>query len=133
LLGLGCPPSRNVRLRGKGSQLGHPLSELGGHVLVQPCLIDEAVLVLLMFVKEPGFLLAASNKRLKKDGGQNTKIDEERRGREARLSEYPASGNDNIAQGAPGLVQSFQCSHDPLVETLPLHAHSSIVEGEEFR
>ena len=74
---------------------------------MQPCLIDEAVPVLLMFVKEPGFLSTASNKRLKKDGGQNTKIDEERGGREARLSEYLVGGNDDISQGALGLVQSF--------------------------
>jgi len=74
---------------------------------VQPCLIDEVVLVLLMLVKKLGFLSAESDKRLKKDGGQNTKILEERRGREARLSKYPAGGNDDIAQGPPGMIQSF--------------------------
>ena len=47
--GLGLPPSKIVRLRGKGCQLGHPLSKLGSHVLVQPCLIDEAVPTLLVF------------------------------------------------------------------------------------
>ena len=100
---------------------------------MRPCLIDEAVPVLLMFVKEPGFLATASNKRLKKDGGQNTKIEEERGGRESRLSEYLAGGNDDASQGTPGLVQSFQHGRDPLVETLPLHALGGIVEGEEFR
>ena len=75
-MGLGFPLSKIVGLHGKGSQLGHPLLELGGHVPMRPCLIDEAVPVLLMFVKEPGFLSTASNKRLKKDGGQNTKIEE---------------------------------------------------------
>ena len=43
---------------------------------MQPCLIDKAVPILLVFMKEPGFLLARSNKRLKKDGGQKTKINE---------------------------------------------------------
>ena len=57
-----------------------------------------------MFMKELGFLPATSNKRLKKDGGQKTKIDEERREREARLSEYLAGGNDDVSQGTPGLV-----------------------------
>ena len=72
-------------------------NELGGHILVQPRLFDEAVPVLLLLMKEPGFLSAASDKGLKKDDGQNTKIHEERRGLEARSSEYPASGNDDFA------------------------------------
>ena len=50
---------------------------------MQPCLIDEVVPILLVFMKELGFLLAASDKRLKKDGGQKTKIDEEKRNQEA--------------------------------------------------
>ena len=74
---------------------------------MRPCLIDEAVPVLLMFMKELGFLLATSNKRLKKDGGQKTKIDEERRNREVRPSKYLASGNNDVSKGAGGLVQSF--------------------------
>ena len=74
---------------------------------MQLCLINEAVPILLVFMKELRFLPAASNKRLKKDGGQKTKIDEEKREREATLSEYPAGGNDDVSQGAPGLVQSF--------------------------
>ena len=49
LAGLGLPPSKIVRLRRKGSQLGHPLAELGGHIPMQPCLIDEAVPLFLMF------------------------------------------------------------------------------------
>jgi hypothetical protein len=74
---------------------------------VQPCLFDEAVPALLLLMKEPGFLPTTSNKGLKKDKCQNTKIHEERRRREARSSEYPASGNDNFAQGAPSMVQGF--------------------------
>ena len=74
---------------------------------MQPCLIDKAVPILLVFMKEPGVLPAVSNKRLKKGGGQKTKIDEEKRDREAGPSEYPASGNDYISKGATGLVQSF--------------------------
>ena len=64
---LGFPPSKIVRLRRKGSQLGHPLAELGGHVLVQPCRIDEVVPLFLVFAQELGFLPATSSKRLKKD------------------------------------------------------------------
>ena len=48
---------------------------------MQPCLIDEAVSILLVFMKELGFLPAVSNKRLKKDDGQKTKIDEKKRSR----------------------------------------------------
>ena len=71
---------------------------------MQPCFIDEVVPILLVFAKEPGFLPAASTKRLKKDGDQKTKIDEERRDQEARPSEYPTGGNDDISKGAPGLI-----------------------------
>ena len=71
---------------------------------MQPCLIDEAVPSLLVFTKELGFLPATSNKRLKKDGDQKTKIDEERRDREARPSKYLADGNDDVSKGAAGLV-----------------------------
>ena len=63
---------------------------------MHPRLFDEAVLVLLLLAKEPGFLSATSDKGLKKDDSQNTKIHEERRGREARSSGYPASGNDDL-------------------------------------
>ena len=104
MVGLGRPPSKNVCLHGNGSQLGHPLSKLGSHIPMQPCLIDEVVPILLVFMKEPRFLPAGSNERLKKDGGQKTKIDEEKRDREARPSEYPAGGNDYVLKGAPGLV-----------------------------
>ena len=71
---------------------------------MQPCLIDEAVPILLVFMKEPGFLPATSDKRLKEDGGQKTKIGEERRNWEARPSKYLASGNNDIMKGAAGLV-----------------------------
>ena len=54
-------------------------NELGGHIPMQPRLFDKAVLVLLLLTKEPGFLLATSDRRLKKHDGQNTKIHEERR------------------------------------------------------
>ena len=86
-----------------------------------------------MFTKEPGFLPIASNKRLKKDGGQKTKIDEGKRDGDARPSEYPGNGNDYISKGATDLVQSFQRGREPLAELLPLHALGGIVEGEEFR
>ena len=99
---------------------------------MQPCLIDEAVPILLVFTKEPRFLPAVSNKGLKKDSGQKTKIDKEKRDREARPSDYLAGGNDDISKGAAGLVQSFQRGREPLAELLPLHALGGIVEGEEF-
>ena len=57
-----------------------------------------------MFMKEPGFLPAASNKRLKKGSGQKTKMDEQRRDQEARPSKYLADGNDDVSKGAAGLV-----------------------------
>ena len=100
---------------------------------MQPCLINEAVPILLVFMKELGFHLATANKRLKEDDGQKTKIDEERRNRVARPSKYLAGGNNDVSKGAPDLVQSFQCGRDPPVETLSLHALGGIVEGEEFR
>ena len=102
--GFGFPPSKIIRLYRKGSQLRHPLEELGGHVPMQPCLIDKAVPLFLVFTKEPGFLPAASVKRLKKIGGQKIKVDEERRNREARPSKYLAGGNDDISKGALGTV-----------------------------
>ena len=63
---LGFPPSKIVRLRRKGSQLGHPLVELGGHIPMQSCLIDKAVPLFLVFTQEPRFLPATSSKRLEK-------------------------------------------------------------------
>ena len=83
--GLGLPQSETGRLLGQGSQLGHPLfgsNKLGEHIPTQPGLFDEAVLALLLLAKEPGFLPATSNKRLKEDQCQNTKIHKERRKRE---------------------------------------------------
>ena len=71
---------------------------------MQLCLINEVVPNLLVFTKEPKFLPTASNKRLKKGGGQKIKIGEEKRDQEARPSEYPAGGNDYISMGATGLV-----------------------------
>ena len=71
---------------------------------MQPCLFGEAVPVLLLLVKEPGFLPAASDKGLKKYDGQNTKIHEEKGAQEARSSKYLASGNDDFTQGAPGMI-----------------------------
>ena len=67
-------------------------------------LIDEVVLNLLVITKELGFLWVVSYKRLKKDGGQKTKIDEEKRDREVGPSEYLASGNDYISKDATSLV-----------------------------
>ena len=71
--------------------------ELGSRIPMQPGLLDKAVPALLLLVKEPRFLLATSDKGLKKDDGLNTKIHEERRGRKARLNDYLASGNDDIS------------------------------------
>ena len=68
-MGLGLPQSETVRLLSKGSQLGHPLlgsNELGSHIPTQPGLFDEAVLALLLLLKEPGFLPTTSNKGLKR-------------------------------------------------------------------
>ena len=68
-MGLGLPQSKTICLLGKGSQLGHPLlggNKLGGHILVQPCLFGEAVSVILLLAKEPGFVLVVSDKGLKK-------------------------------------------------------------------
>ena len=68
-MGLGLPQLETVRLLGKGSQLGHHLlggNELGGHILMYPRLFGEAVLVLLLLVKESGFLPTTSDKGLKK-------------------------------------------------------------------
>ena len=101
--GLGLPQSEIVHLLIKGSQLSHPL--LGGNeAAMQPCLLDEVVPGPLLLMKELGFLPTASDKGLKKEDGQNTKIHEERGGREARSSEYRASGNDDFVQGAPSMV-----------------------------
>ena len=40
---------------------------------MQSCLFNKVVLVLLLLTKELGFLPVASDKRLKKDDGQNIK------------------------------------------------------------
>ena len=66
LAGLGLLPSKIVCLRHKGTQLGHPLSELGSHVPMQPCLVDEAVPLFLVVAQEPGLLPATSSNRLKR-------------------------------------------------------------------
>ena len=71
-------------------------SKLAGHIYVQLGLFDEAVLTLLLLMKEPGFLSATSDEGLKKYDGQNTKIHEEKGDQEARSSEYLASGNDDF-------------------------------------
>ena len=74
---------------------------------MQPCLIDEVVPILLILMEETGFLPATGNERLKEDGGQKTKIDEEKRNQEARPSEYMAGGNNDVSKDAVGLVQSL--------------------------
>ena len=84
-------------------------------------------------MKEPRLPLATSDEVLKGDDDQDTKIYRERKGREAGSSKYPVEGNDNIAQGTPGMVQGFQHGRDPHVEALVLHALSGIVEGKEHR
>ena len=100
---------------------------------MQWCLIDKVVPILLVFTKELGFLLATSNKRLEKGGGQKTKIDEGKRDREARPREYPADGSNYISKGATSLVQSIQHGCKPLAEVLSLHALGGGVEGEAFQ
>ena len=75
-MGLGHPQLEIVHLLGKRSQHGHPLlggNKLGAHLLMQPCLLAEAVLIFLQLMKEPRFPPAASDKGLKGDDGQNTK------------------------------------------------------------
>ena len=70
--GLGLPQSETVRLLSQGSQLGHPLlgnNKLSGHLPVQPCLLDKAVLVFLLLMKEPSLPLAMSDKGLQEDDG----------------------------------------------------------------
>ena len=71
---------------------------------MQPCLIDETVPLFLVFTKEPGFLPATSDKRLKKTGGQKMKVDEDRRNREARPNKYLAGENKDVSKGALGMV-----------------------------
>ena len=100
---------------------------------MQPGLFGEVVPFLPLLVKESGFLPTTRDKGLKEDQCQNTKIHEERRKQKERISEHLASRNDNITQNAPGLVQSFQHGQDPLIETLPQYALSSIIEQEEYR
>ena len=66
-MGFGLPQSETVRLLSNGSQLGHLLlggSKLVHHLPMQPHLLNEVVLVLLLLIKEPGFLLAVSDKGL---------------------------------------------------------------------
>jgi len=100
LLGiLGIPTGLGLPLLEPGRLLGHPLlgdSKLGAHILMQLGLFIEAVPFFLLLAKELGFLPATSDKGLKEDQCQNTKIHEERRKREERLSEYLASRNDDI-------------------------------------
>ena len=71
-MGLGLSQSKTLCLLSKGSQLSHPLlggNELGGHIPMQSCCFDEAILVLLLLMKKSRFLLVASDKGLKKDDG----------------------------------------------------------------
>ena len=91
-MGLGHPQPKIGHLLGEGSQLNHPLlggNELSGHLPVQPCLLDKAILGFLLFMKEPRLPPATSNEGLKGDDGQNTKIYGERKEREAGSSKYP--------------------------------------------
>ena len=114
--------------------LGFPLlggSKLGTHISMQLGLLGEVVPFHLLLVEELGFLLATSNEGLKRR--PVSKIHEERRKCEGRSSRYLASGNDDITQDAPGLVQDIHHRRDPFVETPPLYALGSIVEREESR
>ena len=96
---LGLPLSEPGCLLGQRSQLSHPLlgdSKLDAHIPTQPGLFIEAVPFLLLLMKEPRFLLATSNKALKEDQCQSTKIHEETRKQEERLSKYMASRNNDV-------------------------------------
>lgn len=84
-------------------------------------------------MKEPRLPPAASDKGLKVDDGQNTKIYRERKEPEAGLSEYLAKGNYNVVQATSGMVQGFKHGCDPHIEALPLQALYVIVESEERR
>ena len=106
-------------------------SKLGAHISAQPGLLGEAVPFHLLLMKEPGLLPAMSNEGLKRR--PVSKIHEERTKREGRSSGYPASGNDDVMQDAPGLVQDIHHHRDPFVETPPLYALGSIVEREKSR
>ena len=91
--------------------LGFPLlggSKLGAHVSTQLGLLSEAVPFHLLLVEELGFLPATSNEGLKRR--PVSKIHGERRKREGRSSGYLASGNDDITQDAPSLVQDIHHS-----------------------
>jgi len=101
---------------------------------VQPCLLDEAVLVFLLLTKEPRLSPATSDKGLKGDNGQNTKnIQRKKKRREAGSSKYSVERNDNIAQGTSGVIQGLKHGRDPHIEALPLHALCGIVESEEHQ
>ena len=92
-----CVPKRfGLLLLGSG--------ELGAQISTQPGLLGEAVPFHLLLVEEPGLLPATSDKGLKENQCRNTKTYEETRKREERLREYLTSGNDDVAQDAPGLV-----------------------------
>jgi len=67
--GLGLPQSKTICLLGQGSQLSHPLlggNKLGGHIPAHLGLFNEVIPAFLLLAKEPGFLLATSDKGLKK-------------------------------------------------------------------
>ena len=51
----------------------------------------------------------------------------------SRTKQYPARGNNNIAQCARGMVQGLEHGRDPYVEALPLHALCGIVKGKKHR
>ena len=74
---LGLPLLETGCLLGQGSHLCHPLlgdGKLGAYIPTQPSLFGEAVPLILLLVKELGLLPATSDKGLKEDQCQNTKI-----------------------------------------------------------
>ena len=140
LLSLQLRPRRQVLEHPVGllrilTRLGLPLlggSKLCGHVYSQPGLLREAIPLRFLLVEESGFILATSNKNLKrkKTGIRNAKTQKHAE-KEEKSSEYLGSRNDNFTQGSSGLVQGLQHGRNSDVKTLPLHALRMIIEREQ--
>ena len=78
---------------------------LGAHISMQLGLLGEAVPFHLQLVEEPRFLPATSNEGLKRRPmSKIQKYMKTRREQDERSSGYPAIGNDDVMQDAPGLV-----------------------------
>ena len=51
----------------------------------------------------------------------------------SKMKQYPARGNNDVAQRSHGVVQGLEHGRDPYVEALPLHALGGGIKGEERR